>query len=228
MTLKGKTALVTGGTKGIGFAIAKKLHEQDVAIVVGSRKPEGFHSMQGWMWYDYDAMHGLPFFRGDFDILVNNVGGGGRWGGTFGDTFYDIYEQVYRKNVEAAVRNTQLCVDHMLKNNWGRVVTISSIYGKESGGKPWFNMAKASEISFMKSLSHDKDLVRHNITFNTVAPGHISVEGKPDEADLDRFPLGRMGKPEEVANVVGFLCSEEASLVNGACITVDGGESISF
>lgn len=83
-------------------------------------------------------------------------------------------------------------------------------------------------ISFMKALSQDKSLVRHNITFNTVCPGHISVEGKPDELDADRFPLGRMGKPEEVASVVAFLCSKEAALVNGACVAVDGGESSSF
>ena len=128
----------------------------------------------------------------------------------------------------AAMRFTKLVIPFMRKQKWGRVVTISSIYGKEGGGRPWFNMAKSAEISLMKSLSMDKRLVRDGITFNTVCPGHISVEGKTDEDNVEDFPLGRMGSPEEVANVVAFLCSEKTSLVNGACVVVDGGESRSF
>lgn len=221
-----KAALVTGGTKGIGLAIAKALHERGVAIVMCSRMMPDFK----WaLWFPYDAMNGEdPDRRPKVDILVNNVGGGGRWGDTFLQTRPSTYAEVYRKNVESMIRFTTACVPTMVEKNWGRVVTISSIYGKEAGGRPWFNMAKSAEISFMKSLSRDKSLVRHGITFNTVCPGHISVEGKPDEPNVQDFPLGRMGTPEEVAAVVAFLCSDEATLVNGACIAVDGGESWSF
>jgi 3-oxoacyl-[acyl-carrier protein] reductase len=224
--------LVTGGTRGIGAAIAKRLGEEGAAAVwVLSRNPP-VSDRDWWLRCDVldrqqleqiaERVSGLSI-----SVLVNNVGGGGRWGSPdFLGTQANIYEEVYRKNAEAMVRFTRACIPYMVENDWGRVVTISSIYGKEAGGRPAFNMAKSAEISFMKSLSHNSALVRHNITFNTVCPGHISVPGKPDEPQPG--PMGRMGRPEEVAGVVSFLCSDEASFVNGACITVDGGESWSF
>jgi 3-oxoacyl-[acyl-carrier protein] reductase len=100
-------------------------------------------------------------------------------------------------------------------------------------------MAKSAEISLMKTLAMNHDLVRDGITFNSVAPGGIMIEGtgwereyeenpKEFEKMIDQLPLGRLGTPEEVANVVVFICSEKASLVNGASIPVDGGESKSF
>jgi len=135
---------------------------------------------------------------------------------------------------------TSLTIPLMKKNKWGRVITVASRYGKEAGGRPWFAMAKSAEISLMKTLSLDKMLVRQGITFNSVAPGAIMIpdtgwdtRAKEDPQGLKNlvdkeFPLGRMGKPEEVASVVVFLCSERASLINGACLSVDGGESKSF
>lgn len=220
-----KTALVTGGTKGIGLATCSRLAEDGVKVIACSRQqPKNFP----FDWVYYDAFGNGPAPSIDADILVNNVGGGGRWGADFTNTEFLTYLEVMEKNSWAAVKMTKQSVSHMVKQGWGRVVSVASIYGKESGGKPWFNMAKAAEISFMKALSKDKSLVQRNITFNTVCPGHIHVEGKPDEENLDRFPLGRMGRADEIANVVAFLCSDEASLVNGACIPVDGGESHSF
>ena len=111
---------------------------------------------------------------------------------------------------------------------------------KKGSGRPWFNMAKSAEISLMKTLAMTSYLVRDGITFNSVAPGSIMIEGTGWEKEMRKnprkfkkmieteFPLGRLGEPEEVASVVTFLCSEMASLVNGACIAVDGGESKSF
>ena len=177
---------------------------------------------------------------GSLHILVNNVGGGGRWGSPIVEqTREDVWWDVYNKNAMAAVRFTMQAIPLMKKQQWGRVVTISSVHGREGGGRPWFNMAKAAEISLMKTLAMNPDLVRCGITFNTVTPGAIMIEGtgwekekreKPEQFKmlLDQLPFGRMGTPEEVANVVVFLCSEVASLVNGACIMVDGGESRSF
>jgi len=120
------------------------------------------------------------------------------------------------------------------------VVTIASLLGREGGGRPWFNMAKSAEISLMKTLAMNASLARDGITFNSVAPGAIMIpstgweeEQKKDPEKFKKmvdlqFPLDRLGTPEEVANVVVFLCSEKASLVNGACIPIDGGESRSF
>ena len=148
--------------------------------------------------------------------------------------------EVYDKNAMAAVRFTRLVIPHMRKKKWGRVVTIASRLGKEGGGRPWFNMAKSAEISMMKTLAMTPYLVRDGITFNTVAPGGIMIPGTGWETEAREdpeafqqmvdaeFPMGRLGTPDEVANVVAFVCSEKASLLSGACLLVDGGESASF
>ena len=243
--LKGKNALITGGSRGIGLAITHALSEEGCNVAICARHSE--HLVKTAVSLKRKSVDVLPLLGdalsssdiervvgtvirrwGVIGILVNNVGGGGRWGSTFEDTEEQVWTDVYNKNAMAAMRFTKLVIPFMRKQKWGRVVTISSIYGKEGGGRPWFNMAKSAEISLMKSLSMDKRLVRDGITFNTVCPGHISVEGKTDEDNVEDFPLGRMGSPEEVANVVAFLCSEKTSLVNGACVVVDGGESRSF
>ena len=159
------------------------------------------------------------------DILINNVGGGGRWGSeSIENTSHDVWEQVYQKNAGAAVDLTMWAIPHMRARKWGRVVTITSILGgKDGNGRPWFSMAKAAQTALMKSLATQSYLARDGITFNSVAPGLIDV-GKPGLGN-EELPLGRMGTPEEVANVVAFLCSDGASLVNGANIVVDGGQS---
>jgi 3-oxoacyl-[acyl-carrier protein] reductase len=229
--LNGKSALISGGTHGIGLAIADLLKEEGCETFVFGRSKDKLKT-SGHKGVVYDALEGerssvlstLP----KCDILINNVGGGGRWGTSVLDTPIDVWDQVYAKNARIAMLLTRAVLPRMVKNKWGRVVTISSIYGKEAGGRPWFNVAKSAEISLMKSLSQDKTFVRKNITFNTVCPGHIHVEGKADEKDLDALPAGRMGAAAEVASVAVFLCGQQASLVNGACITVDGGESRSF
>lgn len=177
---------------------------------------------------------------GGLHILVNNVGGGGRWGSPVVEqTPEDVWRDVYNKNAMAAVRFTVQAIPSMRRQKWGRVVTVSSVYGREGGGRPWFNMAKAAEISLMKTLAMNPDLARDGITFNSVAPGAIMIEDtgweriqKENPREFEKFvaqlPLGRLGTPQEVANLVVFLCSQKASLINGACITADGGESKSF
>ncbi|MDE2101418.1 MAG: SDR family oxidoreductase [Patescibacteria group bacterium] len=230
-------ALVTGGSKGIGHAIARKLYSQGYVITIASRTPceEAEGPEKIWEWVEVDALNPdaaervmATAKRSDFDIVINNAGGGGRWGEA--DVFRtkrEVWEEVYRKNAGFASRLATLALPYMLSQGWGRVVTISSIYGKESGGRPWFVMAKASEIALMKSLAKQSEYVGAGITFNTVSPGRIRVRPS-DPVNYAESPLGRTGTPEEVANVVAFLCSHEASLVNGANIVVDGGESWSF
>ena len=258
MGLANKYALVTGGSHGIGLSIALALAEEgcNVAIcargskqlkkVVGALKQKGVDAFG----IRADVMSSIDIERviekiidrwKTIHILINNVGGGGRWGdAVIEETDEKVWVEVYNKNALAAVRFTMRVLPMMKKQHWGRVITISSIHGKESGGRPWFVMAKSSEIALMKSLAIDKNLSRLGITFNTVAPGAIMIENTGWENESkknqkafklmvdEKFPLGRLGKPEEVANVVLFLASEAASLVNGACISVDGGESKSF
>ena len=158
----------------------------------------------------------------------------------FEETADTVWDDVYAKNAAAAIRFTRLAIPLMRRQKWGRVVTVASILGREGGGRPWFNMAKSAEISLMKTLAMDQRLVRDGITFNSVAPGNIMIPGTgaEKEAALDPqgftdrldhdFPMGRMGTPDEVASAIVFLCSIRATLINGACVTVDGGESHAF
>jgi 3-oxoacyl-[acyl-carrier protein] reductase len=256
--LKGKYALVTGGSHGIGRSIALSLADEgcNVAICardldklektlaeINSRRVQGL-SFQSDVMIQADidnTMRKLIDAWGTIHILINNVGGGGRWGLPVVEEAEDeVWLEVYNKNAMAAVRFTMKAIPYMRKQKWGRVVTISSIYGREGGGRPWFNMAKSAEISLMKTLAMHPYLARDGITFNSVSPGGIMIpdtgwekEQKRNPAKFkkmleNQFPLGRLGTPEEVANVVVFLCSEKASLVNGASIPVDGSEGRSF
>ena len=257
--LSGKFALVTGGSHGIGLATAKRLASEGCHVAICSRSQQRLDAAMAEL-----KTHGVKLLTvaadlleaeaadrvmdvvdrewGGVQILVNNVGGGGRWGKEIvEDTDMRVWGEVYEKNAMAAVRFTRRALPHMRRGKWGRVVTITSIYGgKEGIGRPWFTMAKAAETGLMKSLSAMAYLVRDGITFNSVAPGGIYIPGTGFEDEQKRdpegfrrmvdqeYPLGRLGTPEEVAAVVAFLCSAEASLVNGANVTVDGGQSRAF
>jgi len=256
--LEGKRALVTGGSHGLGMAISLALAREGCHVAVCARTKstldgtiEALQNLGGpAMGVQADVLKADDIERvvetvvgawGGLDILVNNVGGGGRWGSeNVEDTSEDVWTDVYDKNAMAAVRFTRLVIPYMRRSGWGRVVTIASRLGKEGGGRPWFNMAKSAEISLMKTLAMTPYLARDGITFNSVAPGAMMIpdtgweaeslaDPKAFEAKLDaEFPLGRLGTPGEVADVVTFVCSERASLLTGACLLVDGGESGSF
>lgn len=256
--IRGKYALVTGGSRGIGRSVAlllagegchvaicargqsdidstlaeiKKLNVEAIGFATDLTKPDN----------PRDVLEKIGNLWGALHILVNNVGGGGRWGQpTVEDNSDEVWLEVYNKNTMAAVRFTREVLPWMRNQKWGRIVTVTSIYGKEGGGRPWFNMAKAAQTSLMKCLALDRDITRCNITCNSVAPGPIMIPGTGWENEQkndpvafermmkDQLTLGRLGTPDEVATVVVFLCSERASLVNGAAIVVDGGESRSF
>jgi 3-oxoacyl-[acyl-carrier protein] reductase len=256
--LKGKYALVTGGSHGIGRSTALALADEGCNVAICARnedriletvddlKAKGVQafgvSADVLVPGDIDrVMNTVVSSWGTLHILVNNVGGGGRWGSaSVEETLEEVWTDVYNKNAMAAVRFTRLAIPLMRKQKWGRVVTIASIYGREGGGRPWFNMAKSAEISLMKTLAMNFDLVRDGITFNSIAPGGIMISGtgwenksKENPAEFEKmvnlnYPLGRLGTPDEVGNVVVFVCSDKANLLNGTCIVVDGGESKSF
>ncbi len=257
LDLKNKYALITGGSHGIGRSIALALaeegcnvaicaiNEEEVQEVVKEIKLKGVQAIgivaDVMIRADIDRVIKTVINSwGTIGILVNNVGGGGRWGSSIvEETKEDVWLDVYNKNALAAVRFTMRVIPFMKKQKWGRVVTISSICGREGGGRPWFNMAKAAEISLMKTLAMNPDLARDGITFNSVAPGPIMIPDTGWEKEqkenpeafkkiVEKIPLGRLGAPGEVASLVAFLCSAKASLINGACVAIDGGESKSF
>jgi len=258
LKIKGKVALITGGTHGIGRSIALSLANEGCRIAVCSRTAERVKQMEkefkqkktDSLFIKADVMIESDIKKvmsaiidkwGTIHILINNVGGGGRWGKEIIEkTEEKVWVEVYNKNVLAAIRFTNLTIPYLRKQKWGRVVTITSIFGREAGGRPWFSMAKTAQTSFMKALAKAPYLVRDGITFNSVAPGAIMISDtgwektlKDNPKDIEKFinqelPLGRLGSPEEIGDVVAFICSEQASLLNGASIPVDGGQGRSI
>lgn len=255
--LKNKFALITGGSHGIGRSTALALAEEGCNVAICARnkerlidtveaiKAKGVKSTgicaDVLISEDIDrVIEDIINLWGTLHILINNVGGGGRWGNNFEDTSEEVWMDVYNKNALAAMRFTKKVIPYMRRQKWGRVVTITSLLGREGGGKPWFNMAKTAQTTLMKNLALNSDLVRDGITFNSIAPGCIMIpdtgweyEQKKDPESfnkmaMEKFPMGRLGTPEEVAYVIAFICSDKASLINGASIAVDGGESRYF
>jgi 3-oxoacyl-[acyl-carrier protein] reductase len=240
--IEGRVALITGGTRGIGLAIAQALaHEGVRASVVArteadvervARELGGFGvatdvtTEDGCRRSVEETVHNL----GPIDILVNNFGA--RAGTSWQDTGAKEFEAAFAGNVTVSLRMTQLVLPGMIERGWGRVVVITSVWGREAGGAPAYNAAKAAETSMVKALA--RDVAGKGVTVNSVAPGSILWEGggwhRRQQADPEgiaeyvrrEMPLGRFGTPDEVASVVAFVCSRQASLVNGASIAVDG------
>ena len=256
--LRGKKALITGGTHGIGSSIVLSLAQQGVSVAFLSRSDEKLQSQVDLIKPFVDisflaikcdvldkksidqAWDFIETQWGGVDILINNVGGGGRWGKeNILETSFEIWGEVFQKNAGAASRLTVLALPYMVSNKWGRVVTITSTLGSYIGGRPWFNMAKVAQSVLMKNFAKKKEFVRMGITFNSVAPGAVMIpetgwdlmeKEVPEEFKIfkEELPLGRLGEPDEVANLVTFLCSEQSSYINGSSIVVDGGESSSI
>lgn len=243
--IAGKVALVTASTRGIGLGIAQALAAEGARVAIAARTEAdvqrtaealgGFGIAVDLMAEDgprravEETVKGL----GSIDILVNNLGL--RAGSTWSDTGAKEFETAFEGNVTVSVRLSQVVLQGMLDRGWGRIVTITSVWGRETGGAPAYNAAKAAEISFTKSLA--LEVAATGVTVNSIAPGSILWPGggwdrrqKADPAGIAEFvrrdmPLGRFGTVEEVASVVAFVCSTQASLVNGAVIAVDGGQS---
>jgi 3-oxoacyl-[acyl-carrier protein] reductase len=253
--LSGKNVLVSGGSHGIGREVCLSLAKEGCGVYFFGRTSENLLNTISELnqitklakgYYCDVLLHGsiaglLHNLKKDgieIDILINNVGGGGRWGSSFLDTTITTWDEVYRKNMGAAIELTKAFLPNMINKKWGRVLTVSSVLGRESfeDSKPWFVVTKSAEIAFMKSLSKKQEYVSNNITFNTVCPGATYIPGtgwdKLGKEELESFtsklPRRKMLDVFEVTNTIVFLCSDLASGINGSCIVVDGGESSSI
>jgi 3-oxoacyl-[acyl-carrier protein] reductase len=244
--LQGRLAAVTGGSHGLGYAITEALLAEDCRVAICARDRTRLDAAARTLGHgvfarpadvakpgDVEAfIEATGTHFGGLDILVHNAGGGG---GASLDTPEEEFSQAFELNVLAGLRAARAAAPLMRRRGRGRIIFIASVYGRESGGRPGYNLAKAAEISLAKSLS--RELAKDNILVNSVAPGSLMFPGssweRRQQADPEgiaafvksEMPLGRFGKPEEVAAVVTFLASDRASLVTGACWTVDGGQS---
>jgi 3-oxoacyl-[acyl-carrier protein] reductase len=241
--LAGRIALVTGGSRGIGRAIALRLGESGADVVLAARNVEPAREVAGAL----EAMGrralilaldvaSLPAVEaaaarigetlGKVDILVNNAG-------ITRDQLLvrmkaEDFDEVLRVNLYGTFHCTRVFGKDMMRSRWGRIINVSSVVGElGNAGQANYAASKAGIIGFTKSVA--RELAGRNVTANVVSPGYIETAMTDDLPEtvkagmLQSIPLGRFGRPEEVAHVVAFLACEESAYLTGQTIHVDGG-----
>ena len=238
-----KTALVTGGSRGIGKAIALQLGKSfNVVVGYSSSKDSGdkvvaeiINSGGTASPVEIDvtniesienAFTTIEKEYGGVDVLVNNAG-------ITKDNILprlkeDDWNDVIDTNLSGSYRTSQRAIKHMMKSKWGRIVYISSIVGMMGNqGQANYAASKAGLIGLSKSIA--KEMGSRNITSNVIAPGYIDTDMTAFLTDeqkdniIEQLSIKRIGKPEDIANIVSFLCSDESEYITGQVISVDGG-----
>ena len=253
--LTGKVAIVTGGSRGLGLASARALATEGCHVVICARGEERLEqaatelrataaagtsvlpvvadvsTTQGVQHLIYTAINQL----GGIDVLVNNVGLGK--GAGLADTDDATWQEAFDQTLFPVIRASRAALPS-LQSRQGVIVIISSIFGREAGGRMTYNAVKAAEISLAKSLA--QQLAKDNVRVVSVAPGSILFPGgswhtrqQADPEGIAEFvrrelPFGRFGRPEEVGDVVAFLASPRASWISGTTVVVDGCQSRMF
>jgi len=234
-SLAGKTALVTGGSRGIGAAIVRELAGAGASVVVGYRTGAdeanalagevGARAVQADVSSPDEAAR-LVEAAGDLDVLVNNAGL--TRDGLLARMPDEDWREVVETNLSSVFYTCRAVTRPMMKKRAGAIVNVSSIVGLRGNfGQTNYAASKAGIIGFTKSLA--RELGSRGVRANVVAPGYVQTrltDVIPDEAKelmLQNTPLGRLGDPLDVARAVRFLCSDEASFITGEVLLVDGG-----
>ena len=241
-----RIALVTGGMGGLGEAICMKLSRMNIKVVVTYSPGNAKHAdwlaemrERGYTFHaypvdvaDYDscaaAVAKISAEVGPVDILINNAGI------TRDMTFKKMgkvdWDAVMKTNLDSVFNMTKPVVDGMVDRGWGRVINVSSVNGQKGAfGQTNYSAAKAGMHGFSKALA--LEVAKKGVTVNTISPGYIGtkmVMAIPkevlDSKILPQIPVGRLGKPEEVAGLCAYLASDEAAFITGANISINGGQ----
>ena len=254
--LTGKVAVVTGGSRGLGLAAAKALAAEGAHVVICARGEEQLQKAVNEILHQATSstraitvtadvstdagVNSVVDFAvksfGRLDVVVNNVGLGK--GGDLESTSDGEWQEAFDQTLFPAIRMSRVAVPHLRQQGGGVIVIVSSIFGREAGGRMTYNVVKAAEISLTKSLA--QQLAKDQIRVVSVAPGSILFEGgswwKRQQADPQgiaqfikhELPFGRFGKPEEVGAAIAFLASPKASWISGTTVVVDGCQSRMF
>ena len=255
LQLTGKVAIVTGGSRGLGFASARALLTEGCHVVICARGEARLRQAADELRVaaqtdaqvvpvvaDVSTPDGIKTLvdttvgkLGGIDVLVNNVGLGK--GGTLADTEDASWQEAFDHTLFPTIRASRAALPYLTRRE-GTIIIISSIFGREAGGRMTYNAVKAAEISLAKSLA--QQLAKDRVRVVSVAPGSILFPGgswharqQADPEGIAEFvrrelPFGRFGRPEEVGDVVAFLASPRASWISGTTVVVDGCQSRMF
>lgn len=245
MRLLGKTVLITGGSRGIGAALAEKFAKEGANVVISGRSPSGatlaarlqaeggkVEAVQGDITDDAHVRSAIQLCRAKFgglNAVVNNAGT--LVAGKLGMLRLDEARRMFEVNVFAAINVTQYAVRTFPRGAGGAVINIASIAGTQGiDGISAYSASKAAIIGFTKAAA--KELAPQNIRVNAIAPGFIDTDMarqvSPEwfQRRVESIRLGRIGQPADIANCAAFLASDEAAYITGQILGVDGGMAV--